>query len=83
MQPAPLRLRGGAPSHAIPWRASCKSVQIEQIELDRNDLTGPAFPPDWLAPGSFPRLQLLRLGANAGLTGTLPGDLPWPKLEAL
>lgn len=66
-----------------PLPAAWANSSAEQIELYTNDLTGPAFPPGWLVPGSFPQLQLLRLGANAGLTGTLPATLPWPKLELL
>ncbi len=66
-----------------PPPTHCDSQQAEQIELYTNELTGPAFPPAWLVPGSFPRLQLLRVGANAALTGTLPATLPWPKLELL
>lgn len=72
----------GQPLHPVVGRPA-PPLQAEQIELYTNDLTGPAFPPGWLVPGSFPQLQLLRLGANAGLTGTLPATLPWPKLELL
>lgn len=47
-----------------------------------NNLTGPAFPPAWLAPGALPNLAMLDL-ANNDVTGSLPTQLPWPRLSAL
>lgn len=47
-----------------------------------NQLSGPAFPPAWLAPGAFGSLSFLALGWN-GLTGSLPPALAWPRLETL
>jgi hypothetical protein len=51
--------------------------------LSNNSLTGPAFPPAWLELGAMAGLRELRLKNAAGLTGTLPFNLPWPNLKLL
>jgi hypothetical protein len=51
--------------------------------LASNVLSGPAFPPSWLQPGTFPNLQYLTLAENAGLSGTLPSNLSWPTIKLL
>lgn len=57
--------------------------QVQELQLEDNDLSGPAFPPAWLQPGSLPKLSLLILSDNPGLTGTLPASLPWPTVITL
>ncbi|KAL4431228.1 hypothetical protein ABPG75_006484 [Micractinium tetrahymenae] len=58
--------------------AWANSMAVQEVNLQGNALTGPAFPPAWLAPGAMPHLMLLHLGAKSALTGTLPARLPWP-----
>ena len=58
-------------------------MQAESLGLADNLLTGPAFPLDWTMPGALPSLTNLGLTGNPGLTGTLPPDLSWPKLNWL
>ena len=61
----------------------CNALQVQRLSLASNQLTGPAFPPAWLEPGSLPSLSALFLSGNVGLTGTLPASLPWPNLQSL
>lgn len=68
-------------SHA-PHRPATTHPQAEIISLERNALTGPAFPPAWLE-GYMPGLLHLGLSDNTGLTGSLPATLPWPQLATL
>ena len=50
--------------------------------MRKNFLTGPAFPPAFLAPGALPQLSSYDVEGNVGLTGTLPTTLP-PQLTNL
>ena len=56
---------------------------LEGLSLRGNQLSGPLFPPAWLAPGAMPHLKFLVLNNNPGLTGPLPDRLPWPELTDL
>ncbi|KAL4428495.1 hypothetical protein ABPG75_002584 [Micractinium tetrahymenae] len=67
-------------SGTLPARWGNSSAAI--ISLERNILSGPAFPPAWLE-GSMPGLLDLQLSGNTQLTGTLPPSLPWPLLRTL
>ncbi|PRW45691.1 serine threonine- kinase receptor R831 [Chlorella sorokiniana] len=69
---------GGLPSK---W-ASCLN-DIFQIEVMGNQLTGPAFPPAWLAPNSMLNLRHYEISDNPGLVGSLPPSLNWSRLELL
>lgn len=53
------------------------------LSLSGNSLSGPAFPPAWLLPGSLVSLSHLLLSGNRGLEGELPPNLAWPNLRAL
>ena len=58
-------------------------LQVTNLILHNNNLSGPAFPPAWLEMGSLPHLTLLVLRGNA-ITGTIPSSArPWPALRAL
>lgn len=65
------------PAYLPPW------LQVQELIARGNRLAGPAFPPDWLLPGSLLGLRVLLLGGNPGLTGTLPASLDWPILTDL
>ena len=56
---------------------------LDGLSVRGNRLTGPLFPPAWLAPGAMPHLKFLLLADNPGLTGPLPDRLPWPQLTSL
>jgi hypothetical protein len=58
-------------------------VQVQRLTLTSNQLTGPAFPPAWLEPGSLTSLTALFLSGNAALSGTLPPSMPWLNLQSL
>lgn len=66
-----------------PHSSPCCPVQLETLVLNDNNLTGPAFPPAWLQPGSMRALQTLQLNGNERLAGTLPASLSWPALQTL
>ena len=71
---------------AVVFRRPTCTAQLQELQdlhLSFNNLSGPAFPPAWLAPGALPSLAVLHLAGNAGLTGTLPPSMPWPKLSAM
>ncbi len=53
------------------------------LSLSGNALSGPAFPPEWLLPGSLVSLSHLLLSGNRGLSGELPAGLAWPNLRTL
>ena len=59
------------------------ALQVHSLDLTDNLLTGPAFPPAWVAPGALPSLRHLSLSGNANLTGTLPANLPGSQLATL
>lgn len=65
--------------------AACSHTQsgIREMHLASNQLTGPAFPPAWLAPSSTLDLSFLSLEGNQGLVGTLPASLNWSRLAVL
>lgn len=54
-----------------------------ELGLQHNRLTGPAFPPTWLAPDSKLNLRRLQISYNPGLSGRLPPALNWSKVELL
>lgn len=54
-----------------------------EIGLVNNRLSGPAFPPAWLAPNSTLDLRQYEITDNPGLTGTLPAALNWSRLQLL
>lgn len=58
-------------------------LQVVALDLADNALMGPAFPPAWLAPGAMPRLWQLVVSNNPNLTGSLPDELAWPKLQTM
>ena len=58
-------------------------VQAGNVRLSNNSLTGPAFPRAWLEPAAMQHLTAFEISGNAGLTGTLPASLCWPKLAKL
>lgn len=58
-------------------------VQATMLTLDGNSLSGPAFPASWLQQGAIPGLKYLLLSNNPGLIGTLPPNLPWPRMIEL
>lgn len=58
-------------------------MQLKSLVLGGNALTGPAFPPAWLAPGAMPYLAQYVVSNNAQLTGSLPAELAWPILDTL
>ena len=53
-------------------------VQIVRLLLAGNSLSGPAFPPSWLAPGALPGLAQLELSGNAQLTARCRPVSPGP-----
>lgn len=59
------------------------TLQVIELQLADNLLTGPAFPPTWLLPGALASLEQLDVANSRGLVGTLPPDLPWPALKIL
>ncbi|KAL4440185.1 hypothetical protein ABPG75_003186 [Micractinium tetrahymenae] len=62
------------------WSAS----EVQTVVLSYNPLlTGPAFPPAWSQPRAFSQLDTLSLVDCAGLTGTLPAEVPWPLVHNL
>ena len=69
------------PCHATRVRVC--ALQANLLDLTDNLLTGPAFPPAWLAPGALPDLKHLALSGNANLTGTLPANLPGTHISTL
>lgn len=80
--PTTPSLLGRADGCARCFRAHMQS-SIEEIDLDHNQLTGPAFPPAWLAPNSTLNLESLWLSNNLGLEGSLPPSLNWSRLRVL
>ena len=58
-------------------------LQLESLGLCANSLSGPAFTPAWTRPGALGTLSSLDLAGNTQLTGTLPANLQWPKLQYL
>ncbi|PSC75913.1 5 -nucleotidase isoform B [Micractinium conductrix] len=62
--------------------AAWASAQLVSLSVRKNFLTGPAFPPAFLAPGALPQLSSYDVEGNVGLTGTLPTTLP-PQLTNL
>lgn len=61
-----------------------RAVQVTGLSLrDNGRLTGPAFPPAWLARGGMRCLRWLHLNGNPGLTAAPPAGLPWPNLAEL
>lgn len=91
--PLPAQLFAGRPALAQLWLdgnrlsgglpAAWASARAGVLSLADNALSGPAFPPAWLAPGSMPGLTHLLLSGNDGLSGTLPPELAWPNLRVL
>lgn len=57
-------------------------AQAVHINLEDNQLTGPAFPAAWLERGAMPNLSSLMLSSNR-LSGSLPPHLSWPNLAQL
>lgn len=57
--------------------------QVQTLWLANNSLSGPAFPPAWLARGALPALAELSLSGNPGLGGELPPELPWLSISSL
>lgn len=57
--------------------------QVSDIAVMRNRLSGPVFPPAWLAPSSALDLVRYEVSDNAGLVGPLPAALNWSRLELL
>ncbi len=57
-------------------------LQLERLVAFGNKLSGPAFPPAWVASGALSNLTSLDL-ANNQLTGTLPATVPWPRLASM
>lgn len=53
-------------------------LQAFALSLPNNSLTGPAFPPAWLAPGMLPHMRFFDISGNPGIIGTLPANLSWP-----
>ena len=59
-------------------------LQVVNLILYNNSLSGPAFPPAWLGEGSLPYLTLLVLRGNAAISGTIPSSaLAWTALRTL
>jgi len=56
---------------------------LTDVGLQHNQLTGPAFPPAWLALNSTLDLRRLQISNNTGLGGSLPPALNWSRLEML
>lgn len=82
----PLTPRGGSSLSPRPLQTQLTllaQLQIRDLTLINNSLTGPAFPSRWLAPAAMPLLGWLDVSGNAQLTGTLPSNLAWPKLAQL
>lgn len=57
--------------------------QVKTLRLGNNSLSGPAFPPAWLAEEAMAALTELSLSGNRGLGGELPPELPWPSINTL
>lgn len=75
------QLLGGGFSGALPL-AWANATEVEVISLRGNQLSGPAFPPAWVAPGALARLRYLVLAGNR-LTGSLPPTLAWPNVATM
>lgn len=56
---------------------------MQRLILRNNSLSGPAFPPAWLQPGTLPQLGEYDLSGNPLLAGLLPANLSWPSLSTL
>lgn len=69
-------------AHAQIW-ACLVMPQVRTLVLRNNSLAGPAIPPAWLEPGAMSNLEHLDISMNPGLSGTLPANLPWPRLRDL
>lgn len=66
---------------SAPWPHPLQS--LEGLSLRGNRLSGPLFPPAWLAPGAMPHAKYFSLGNNTALAGPLPAVMPWPQLASL
>ncbi|KAL4436534.1 hypothetical protein ABPG75_003673 [Micractinium tetrahymenae] len=73
----------GANGFAGPLPDAWAPSKVQALFLANNSLSGPAFPPAWLAPGAMPALADLSLSGNPGLGGELPPQLPWLNLNSL
>ena len=80
---APARAHVTCLPPASPLPCFTVQASLTDIDLQHNQLTGPAFPPAWLAPNSTLNLLRLQLNDNPGLEGTLPASLSWSRLENL
>jgi hypothetical protein len=56
---------------------------VKALVLDKNSLSGPAFPAAWLEADALLKLEHLDLSYNQRLSGTLPANLSWPHLQIL
>lgn len=61
----------------------CPAQALKVLNLAGNNLSGPAFPPTWLGPGTLPNLTFISLSGNRRLSGALPATLAWPMLQEL
>jgi hypothetical protein len=76
-----LWLAGNRFSGQLPQEWGSAKAQV--LSLSGNALSGPAFPSEWLLPGSLVSLSHLLLSGNRGLGGELPPGLAWPNLRTL
>lgn len=81
-----LPCRARCPSQATPrctLRPLAAQNDMFEIAVMANQLTGPAFPPAWVAPSTTLDLHFFEVSDNPGLFGSLPEALNWSKLEVL
>lgn len=62
------------------WASSARTVYVG---LSANQLTGPAFPPAWLAANASSDVPYLLLSGNREMGGLLPPGLGWSSLREL